>query len=140
MEKLTLEHLAPYLPYKPKVQTEDGIYDVEGWSNDIGIMLNTIDYGFNAVPACKLVLRPISDVKTTIETKDGPKNFASLLDLSQDEDGDWCERVYADQCESPSVLSVITGFNWWLFEYHFDVFGLIEKGLAISIHDVKEGV
>lgn len=136
MEKLTLEHLAPYLPYGIKYQYE--VFGTKHISNPLDIADRDTWQTLKDLNRIKLILRPMSDVKTIIETEDGPKHFASLLDLSQDEDGDWCERVYADQCESPSVMSVITSFNWWLFQYHFDVFGLIEKGLAISIHDVKE--
>lgn len=83
----------------------------------------------------KPILRPLSDLDKMVAHplgKEEPRNFAALLDLTKDEDGEWCERIEADQCENPHVYSVVTGVNWWLFEYHFDVFGLIPARLAIS--------
>jgi len=39
------------------------------------------------------------------------------------------------------VLTILgTLATYWLLEWHFDVFGLIEKGMAININDVSLAV
>lgn len=144
---LELKHLSPYLPYGLKLQ-----FIIREEVVRTGVMTRLLNYSHETHPErvaidnydsehiwmFKPILRPMSDINSTIETKDGDKNFASLLDLIKDEDGDWCEIVYVDQCESPFVLSLVTGVNWWMFENHFDVFGLIDAGLAIDINTVPE--
>jgi len=112
--KLEIKHIASYLPYGLRVQTEDGIYRVCGWSDEIGIMLDTIDYGFNAVPHYKLVLRPINDLG--IEFMHNGKR-----------------KVIADYRDKKLSVAVYVNYMNTLFEHHFDVFGLIEKGLAVDI-------
>ena len=48
-----------------------------------------------------------------------------------------CRRVLRKQCESPEFVwmqdIVIGGY----FKHHFDVFGLIEKGLAIDKNTIE---
>lgn len=142
MESITIEQLAFYLPYELSVMrrynnSPSAEYFKEkltGLTTEKVILEGEQEDYINVMP----ILRPMSDVDSVVETENGPYNFKAQLDLSKDPDGDWCEEIQADQCESPSVIVPIAAFNWWLFQYHFDVFGLIEKGLAISIHDVKE--
>lgn len=65
--ELELKHLAPYLPYGLRVKTEDGMFKVIGWVDDIGICLDTMYYGANAISTYKPILRPLSDLTKEIE-------------------------------------------------------------------------
>lgn len=146
---LTLEHLAPYLPYGVEVKTEDGIFKVVGWVDDIGICLDTIFYGANAIPEYKLILRPLSDLTKEIEhhgkrfiplhiINGFGKNSESICDrwiepnLTTQGGGSWEGGIEDD---------IDTFQFYWLYvkllSWHFDVFGLIEKGLAIEINSIE---
>ena len=132
--KLELKHLAPYLPYGLEVAfnlDQDG-YEygiIDGLNKDLDIVeVNACD---PYVSDIKPLLRPLSDLTKEIE-HNGEKfvpieyfeeNYYTL-DLHQQ-----CNRVIKDprwmyQCRYMFVD--------YLFKWHFDVFGLIEQGLAIE--------
>ena len=124
--KLELKHLAPYLPYGLKVKTEDGIFKVVGWVDGVGICLDTIFYGANAIPTYKLILRPLSSLTDRINPIQ--------------------HHTYLDGLNYPNIDSVenalIKGHLFvedyqYLIEHHFDVSGLIKHGLAIDINTLK---
>ncbi|MFC3353723.1 hypothetical protein [Sphingobacterium zeae] len=164
MDKLTLEHLAPYLPYGLKVETPKGLHTLKG-----------IDTVFDAIGLCywldgnkevsfsidcKPVLRPLSDLIKVIEY-DGRK----FIPMHRLKDGgtylnefrflEWkgysaIDNEEHETCYDPETMS----FNQFyrgdsrmctkqyekmqlLFKWHFDVFGLIEKGLAIDINSIE---
>lgn len=75
----------------------------------------------------KPVLRPMSDL-TKIELWDA--GFNSHIDYLTHEMQNPLNKGW-------SVLKAPYNMVAYLFKHHFDVFGLIEKGLAISIHDAK---
>lgn len=132
--KLELKHIAPYLSYGLKKHCPSSNVLIHEYS-PMDFIQSTID--LNLSFGWKPVLRPMSDLSKMIEhpiDKSKKVILSSFYDLEVDEDGDYCDRYYADQCESPSVLVSVASFNWWLFEYHFDVFGLIDQGLAIDIN------
>lgn len=115
--KLELKHLAHYLPYKVKiyVDTEYG-KTREPW--ELG--MHTIDIAI-MYDSNKMILHPLSD-------------------LSKSEYDDFKHKYSLREIEDYSNLNA----NSWglecglrLFEMHFDVFGLIEKGLAIDINTLK---
>lgn len=141
MEKLTLEHLAPYLPYGLKVLDKQDVdtreYNIEYVKdeNTYTLSIGTLN-GTLSKPFRYPILRPMSDVKSQIIHNGETVNLFYKLGLTT-RDGLICDDYYAEYGESPKCYIPVDKFNWWLFEYHFDVFGLIEKGLAISIHDVK---
>jgi len=140
MESITIDQLAFYLPYGllvmrryNNIKSDEYFKEkLTGLTNNKVILEGEQEDYINVMP----ILRPMSDVGVSIETKDGEVNFSLKYDLEKDIDGDWCDRSYAEQCESPYTISPITAFNCWLFENHFDVFGLIEKGLAINLNDI----
>lgn len=126
MKKLELKHLAPYLPYEvwgyfPKEKYQFKIKGI-GYSQIVDnelIITDTYDeFRFEDV---KPILRPLSDLKK--------REFALYIPSKCDFDLDF-------------DTEDLTGFNFielldemnFLFEHHFDVFGLIEKGLAIDIN------
>lgn len=150
---LTLEHLAPYLPYGVEVKTEDGIFKVVGWVDDIGICLDTIFYGANAIPEYKLILRPLSDLTKEIEHNgrsfvpmdtvgDIPNNFCKCDFVTDwcDKGGDFNEYVkeFANGVFGNHHLDYLPfGFVQKLIEWNFDVFGLLDQNLAIDINSIE---
>lgn len=111
-EKLKLSHLAAYLPYDVKIYNPDA--EEKTFTLDVDV-LNTMEIiGFEHY---KLVLRnyPVSHIGTInplqyYHLKEG--NHLDMYDLTV---GDFRE----------------------LLKQHVDVFGLIKKGLAVNINDVK---
>lgn len=136
-ETLELKHLAPYLPYNLKFQI---FITGESPKNDELEVLSYIEncITFSKSPdyyledpednetEIKPILRPLSDITKEIEVN-GEKFFPIKL--------------LTERCELQNKLfglqnyldlKVIDYFK--LPEWHFDVFGLIEKGLAIDIN------
>ena len=118
--KLELKHLAPYLPYSLKClnqhlpDTELVVEELIGVSNHItwsGIF--NARHGSNHTPICgvKPILRPLSDLNYKPF-----RNYDYLVN----------QKLYSMQEYE------------FIFSNHFDVFGLIDKGLAIDINTIKE--
>lgn len=156
--KLELKHLAPYLPYGLKFSTlsdDDNKYYIDKERN-------TLDFGGlnGVVNICtaqysrqlyKIVLRPLSDLTKEIE-HNGEK-FVPSVEF---------ENLYLNDCKwgYNSIGTGIIGKNGFmahlcfmyneiigecplaiyelLIEWHFDIFGLIEKGLAVDINTLKK--
>ena len=147
---LEIQHLAPYLPYKLGFVLES-----ETNSKEPNIQeLKTIDPGLKMVNCwmdgkhlteIKPLLYPFSSLSTRINING--KNINPIKELNA--------LVYQFEDAEPVIL-LIRGFNgvtfeWYvgadsskrqgvpfvfyqkLFEWHFDVFDLIKKGLAIDI-------
>lgn len=131
-EKLELRHLAPYLPYGLKLQIPKTL--VCNLDLTFAEKRHVIEYnhlceltpwimfvfnynGFFGNEA-KPILRPLSDL-----TKD--KSISS-------------ESVQRELTLLGYDVSILS-FQWheWLCENHYDVFGLIEKNLAIDINTIK---
>lgn len=129
MDKLELEHVAPYLPYKLKgIYNEDVItLSLNGFSTS-----NEIGYDISLFLRCKIkpILRPLSDLTKEIEI--GGMKFIPIELLS--------EKCRMQQelfgLQNTIDLKVVDYFK--LLEWHFDVFGLIEKDLAIDINTLKD--
>ena len=120
MEKLELKHLAPYLPYKLKVMGVDTYYEVIGYENENLLF----EFGMGKLKSCKPILRPLSDLNKY------PHKYESIIDeLSIESFGLLPLIVKETLCYS---------FFEKCFENHFDVFGLIEKGLAINVNELEE--
>jgi len=128
-EKLELKHLAPYLPYGLKCEVEltdnselpwyfsdDEIYKLDG------LMLDWMSS--DEVLSVKPILRPLSDLSKAEE-----------LEVFGYEDEDdtgimWLEGVHAVFSKFDYTVDIYNK----LLEKHFDLFGLIPKGLAIDIN------
>ena len=156
MDKLELKHLAPYLPYGLKIKLHNGnittfqSISVSGFTNGISWMKE-----------CKPILRPLSDLTKEIEyngerfipmgklhykyclTPSGKRTTKAKYEYVVDNNfiatyygggnyGNYGIKVYTlnYQLNSYRVMN-------WLFKWHFDVFGLIDKGLAIDINNLK---
>ena len=147
METLTLEQLAPYLPYSVMAQ------DINTKEVRLVTLLhftyNTKTVGHNhliyngllLLSKHLLVLRPLSDL--TKEIEHNGETFVVIDILEQDENNDyladcniWTQKLFEEQ-KILSLEFIPYGVMQILFKYHFDVFGLIQKNLAIDINQIK---
>ena len=137
MEKLQLKHLAPYLPYSLKVIMEGKKTNV-AWISAKNIAIIRPDgigeYKKIAWKYAQLNIKPI---------------LRPLYDLPNQKD---CENELWEQCKDiDENLDYIREFDDDLFKtslsyravsilimWKFDVFGLIKKGLAKNILELKE--
>lgn len=124
MEKLTIKELAPYLPHKVIMYSPE---------NKLGgrfkLPLNCRrfnDEGELVDSFYKPGLRPLSDLTKEIE-HNGEK-VIPLYRLIKEDKSFTPDFIHAFGYEELKV-SVFE----LLLEYHFDVFGLIEKGLAVEL-------
>lgn len=127
MEKLKLEHLAPYLPYGLKVYSKvtKSVYEIIGLSKDELMIADRSSFnGWYAISNFKPILRPLSDLAKGIVHNGKRFTPSHLLGLNSFE-----YIIEKGQCTTVSYEYMVK-----LFEWHFDVFGLIEKGLAIDIN------
>jgi len=136
--KLEIKHLAPYLPYGVKVINNthpDDVNLVTGLRDETYFIEQNSRYAYGDIENCKLLLRPLSDLTKEIEIN-GEK-FVPI---------DWLEEKYYTLDLHKQCLQLINDTGEWiyqcdymlvehLFEWHFDVFGLIDQNLAIAIND-----
>lgn len=125
MEKLELKHLAPYLPYGLRVgkKFQESFFEEE---MDISIMASL----FNDHRK-KPILRPMSDLMNKCDLKE-----------VEEEDDAWVTHLMG---RNPAFFDYRTYKPRYrpyyevelLIENQFDVFGLIPKGLAYNINDLK---
>lgn len=134
MEQLQINHIAPYLPYGLK------------WyhSNRVGLNQVTL-YNANTIIAgvnnqgYKIALRPLSDLYKEIDGEVPadilfPKEFYSLIDFYEEHNRENQIRSFIKD-----GLSWCEPYSFWeyLFSKHFDVFGLIDKELAIDLNSIN---
>lgn len=148
---LELKHLAPYLPYNLKLYMEEEFYNLEG------LYLNGDVFDANAgeipMELTKPILRPLTDL-----VKD--EYSEALLNLCV-ERGSFKSDISIDfkNCRAKiiqkpfgKIYKLVHHEDWvcivslnepdrtkryifdWLVSNHFDVFGLIDKGLAVDIN------
>ena len=107
--KLELKHIAPYLPY--------GVHLMNSYGNWHNTTLHK-SIGVYEMLEMKPILRPMSDLVNNEFEEDLGKWIGEYQELHVD-DIDY---------------GIIKNY----FKHHFDVFGLIEKGLAISYNDINK--
>lgn len=152
MKKLTLNQIAPYLPYKLNILLEISMEESDSFEMTLENIEGILEY------QRKPLLRPLSQLTDIIEI-DG-KIFTpieDLLMLKHPVDGresKYCKIHYEQTPTRVSAwyqnLSLIefkvntfdlTNEPYWitqkLIEWHFDVFCLIEKGMAMDLNTVK---
>ena len=153
--KLELKHLVGYLPYGLKVQTNKGLLELTTikngepeypfWCETFGDFENE-DYNYSrlkgyrgrgfAIEDVIPILRPLSDLTKEI---DGVVHFVELAKMF---DGSMhsFSFSYGDCFLKPKngsiKISDIHLFGY-LFQHNFDVYGLIERGLAIDVNTIE---
>lgn len=133
--KLELKHLAAYLPYGlqivylPKTIEPSnlrrevitlGLYFVRCGENPLAT------YHFHEI---KLVLRPMIECEKYLNEESGIELDSSYLSYNES-----CNsiNIYPDGSGWTHSVDVYKNIYEWLFERHFDIFGLIPAGLAID--------
>jgi len=135
MDKLELKHLAPYLPYGLKMSEYE--YDLVLNTNNHPNHCYDLEYSIKE--QIKPILRPLSDLD---------KYIPKLIEMNLQEDDKFTLMSIQESfnfkdglIDSEQLDAEIGGLNNWvvnqLNEWHFDVFGLIPKGLAIDINTLK---
>ena len=154
--KLELKHLAPYLPY--------GLKTLNGWNNIeeiIGLKDETYFikggnvYAYGDIQDCNPILRPLSDlsklgdelilinehtINSLIEEKFNEEygmfsHYKGILDLTKD--GDSNQRYDSNKTINFEIFEFVRSE---LLRGHFDIFGLIEKGLAIDVNEIHNAL
>jgi len=140
--KLTLEHLKGYLGtgLKVKMNKTGSIYKVTGFrKNDDSFKYLFFSNSDCYSDECKPILRPLSDLTKFCEDL----GFVPIEELL-------CEGVDIEIgiCGLKIIQSKDNDWIWFvdlqtqiiqkLYKWHFDIHGLIEKGLAIDINKLNE--
>lgn len=152
--KLEVKHLAPYLPYGLQVEYKGKATMLDALENEGGAYIGDDRIiSFVNLKHIKPILRPLSSI-----TKEEAYELGVLLmgeaDMEDKEIGIgemalmgdvYPTIMYQDQEDEDYSVMIqfssigISGMNLipyeayeWLFNHHFDVFGLINKGLAIK--------
>ena len=141
MIKLELKHLSAYLPYGIMALVTDQRFNngfafldkITGVYEDLVTFNDSPDWYFDSDEndtEIKLALRPLSDLNKEIEhngEKFVPQKRIHQLDFE-----------WLITSEKPYELVQKSDYEHFikLLEWHFDVFGLIEKNLAIDINTI----
>lgn len=129
---MKLEHLAPYLPYGLKIEcnTDEEIKKYGSYvSKIVSLHLNGVDdeYGNNWGLDVRPILRPLSDLTKEIEHYS--YKFIPIEKIKESQ-----HHLFFRTDLNNSLLGLQYEEMQKLFAWHFDVFGLIEKGEAIDIN------
>lgn len=138
--ELEVKHLAPYLPYEIEaLNLFDEKNKIIGLKNETYFIENGNTYAYGDIRDCIPIFKPISDLSILVieefEKYDGKRNGKAndeIINL-------FCEENGVDEIiENIELKSLPYECIEYMFKNHYDFFGLIEKGLAVSIHDVKQ--
>jgi len=140
MKKLELKHLAGYLPYGLKgISIEENLgfeivkgYSIYGKNDTVCLTTNVDDIDLELF---KPILRPLSDLTKEIEVngeKFVPRDTEALCkyEICVNPNFDFFDGMGSNEDVDDLPYCVIQK----LYEWHFDIHGLIEKGLAIDIN------
>lgn len=135
MEKLELKHIAPYLPYEVKITNGKEIIEITTLT-----LHDSLIFQDEFKPILKPLPDLINDEKFINETNENLFCGAWKFDS---ENG--CLKIvttegYIDLIYVSDEIAYECSYSTYLYliENHYDIFGLIPKGLAISIHDVEK--
>ena len=149
MKKLEIEHLAPYLPYQLKaifndedifvvlhlsLKYDQNPFPIIGWNMKEGNDSEMRDVFFEG---CKPILRPLSDLTKEIEYDRKKIKVCDHLKVKINYGfAGFCppdEKHIRNRIQSETLYYEDAKT---MFKYHFDVFGLIDKNLAIDINKI----
>ena len=139
IEGITLNHLAPYLPYGLK-----GIVNAIE-RNLVGYIFTSLELARKngGTTMCKFdqfqpILRPLSDLTKEIEVNG--ERFVPNEWLSENMPNTPNFRYMLNSSHNFDLSETI--IEWCvmnkLIKWHFDVFGLIKRGLALNINDIQK--
>jgi len=142
-KELAIKEIAPYIPYKLKVLRPDGrtILEVFGTQGSLLTHVENMELTYSGLAGCKPLLRPLSDLTKEItvngETFVPLEKFYEVLDCRTP--------INRNDTKYEVELLIREGVSldtYWiyiqkLFEWHFDVFSLIPRGLAIDLNTIE---
>ena len=166
MKQLELNHIAPYLPYGLKYQgyyggvsTMRDIKHIRDYNEETDEYTPNIQVDGYTIEFIKPLLRPLSDLYKEIDGEVGIVEIArevglnfirydlgsSCVDLYLTDRNGKKSRFWYDGFKTGSFCLTIYGYGkvnqlvgfQYLFENHYDVFGLIDKGLAIDLNSIS---
>lgn len=142
--ELELKHIAPYLPYNLKLYTIDGVISSYTLSTDGEVVHRRkgwLVYEYH-VSDVKPILRPLGNLLKNTDKehlfkllKMQYRNIKDVNKCSTKNDGVYYGQTHLTYLNygTPQGISCLPYCAvQYLFEHHFDVFGLINKGLAIE--------
>jgi hypothetical protein len=147
METLEFKHLAPYLPYGLKMNYGIHYPVLCGLNNADSVWLKYIDGTTREqhISDYKPILRPLSDLKKEIEHS-GEKfvpidwlnenKSVSLIIGIRPNTGE--ETVFNERTNSSNIRFFEHCIIEKLLEWHFDIFNLLSKNLAIDINTLNQ--
>jgi hypothetical protein len=127
--KLELKHLAGYLPYDLKIKTAFGWATMQTL-NDYCVNIdfeNVHYYDSLETTDFKPILRPLSDLTKEIEV-----NGEKFVPKS------WLGCNHIGECLGLNIATWSFRSSVKLHEWHFDLYGLIDAGLAIDINTLNK--
>jgi len=126
MEKLELKHFAPYLPYKLIGDNNGTKFYLGTFDNMLGNGIETRSIGHWFNNQIKPILHPLS------ELSDINGKYLSNCEL------DLTDQITLTELANKKINFAHLEYHLavYLFENHFDVFGLIENNLAIDINTI----
>jgi hypothetical protein len=134
--ELTIKHLAAYLPYGLKYQSQhvegSRIYTMEGINVNYNKIYSNNDYGWSYIKGIKPLLFSLSDLTKEI-TINGETFVPSRYwdDENRIDMISHCSIDY-EYCEYLECFILEK-----LLEWKFDIFNLIPQGLAININEIN---
>jgi hypothetical protein len=160
--KLELKHLALYLPYDLKCKSttilfgeeDNGIYEMglismrgvlKGTGKPIlrplSDLTNSLNLFVEIFSLCTSINYTKNEIKDIFDLRSPSRNYYLLTELNRQISVSYDHdlrvfRYFDSKGESNQMKSQLELFNV-LFKNHFDIFGLIEKGLAIDINTIK---
>lgn len=136
MNKIELKHLAPYLPYDLSMIFEKSgdVRKLKGLSYDCELIFyfHVIQRG-QTIWNYKPLLRPLSDLTTEIEHNG--ENIC-VWEFLQEETGHSPHSIDGFIERGSLLMNITHDVVEKLFEWHFDVFDLIPKGMAVNINNI----
>jgi len=131
--KLQLKHLSPYLPYELKLK-EGVLSSISGRWGTVKYIDSVGDDYNTSIERVKPLFIPLSDLTKNIEVNGRIIIPIEYISTSVSDSQRTMRRVVHN-------LS-LDNIEYWkmerLFELHFDVFRLIDEGLAIDINSLKK--
>jgi hypothetical protein len=126
--KLELEDLAPYLPYGLIFLFDNEIYSLDGL--DVNGDVFNADSGEIPIHLIKPILRPLSEYK----------NYKDILEqFSEYSEEQFVNSFFLDIGRSSNCMDSINyTIVSLMIKHNLDLFGLIEKGLAVDINTLQK--
>lgn len=142
--ELKIEYLSKYLPYGLKVMMNDGLiywmHDTSGVVRQ-GDSLHSVSIADCLRSSCKPILRPLSDLNQEVEILG--ENFIPIKKLGTRYSSIVCDiykntiNLDVNDFDSINLLHYRVVFDK-LYSMHFDLFRLIDNGLAIDVNTIND--